>query len=181
MSSALLSSTATVSADDVPAAEFRAAMATLAAPVTVVTCYDDQGVARGLTASAVSSLSMDPPLFLVCLDRGCRTHDALTSAASFCVNLMGPGNEGLALQFAGPTEQRFSGVELTQGPLPEGWSAPSLADSALRLTCLRHEVVDGGDHTILIGRVIAIDTEARPAGGLLWHERNFAHARPARP
>jgi flavin reductase ActVB len=147
--------------------EFCAAMAALAAPVTVVTCYDDTGAPRGLTASAVSSLSLDPPLFLVYIDRGSRTHAALSGAPSFCVNLMGPENEALARQFAGPSEHRFAGIRLARAA--EGSSpppAPGLADSALRLNCVRHDTVDGGDHTILVGRVTFVEGTSHRAGGL---------------
>ncbi|MFH8759054.1 flavin reductase family protein [Streptomyces atroolivaceus] len=163
-------------ARDIPADEFRAAMASLAAPVTVVTCYDDTGSPRGLTASAVSSLSLAPPLLLVCLDRGSRTHDVLTGAAAFTIHLLGPENEALAKKFAGPTEQRFEHVSLAGGPTSR--HAPQLADAALRLTCARHDVIEAGDHTILVGRVAAADCLGRPAGGLVWHHRGFAHARP---
>ncbi|MFE4695029.1 flavin reductase family protein [Streptomyces sp. NPDC056749] len=161
---------------DIPADEFRAAMASLAAPVTVVTCYDEAGNPRGLTASAVSSLSLDPPLILVCLDRGSRTHDVLVAANAFTLHLLGPENEDLARTFAGPTDQRFGNVRLASGPTSR--HAPQLADSALRLTCARHDTIEAGDHTILVGRVAASDCQGRPAGGLVWHHRGFAHAKP---
>lgn len=166
----------TVMSRDIPADEFRAAMASLAAPVTVVTCYDESGAPRGLTASAVSSLSLDPPLLLVCLDRGSRTHDVLTAATAFTVHMLGPENEALARKFAGPTDERFENVPLATGPT--SLHAPQLADSALRLTCARHDLIEAGDHTILVGRVAASDCLGRPAGGLVWHHRGFAHARP---
>ncbi|MCF6524771.1 flavin reductase family protein [Streptomyces sp. JJ36] len=166
-------------APDAPAADFRAAMSALAAPVTVVTAYDAQGGARGLTASAVSSLSLTPPLFLVCLDHGSRTHDALTGAPAFCVNVLGPGDESLARQFSGPAEQRFAGVRLAPGPGPDPHRPPGLAAAALRLTCARWELAAGGDHTVLIGRVTGIEGDTGSAGGLLWHRRGFAHALPS--
>ncbi|MFF6907685.1 flavin reductase family protein [Streptomyces sp. NPDC012389] len=162
---------------DIAADEFRSAMASLAAPVTVVTCYDATGTPRGLTASAVSSLSLDPPLLLVCLDRNSRTHDVLVSADAFALHLLGPENEALAKRFAGPTDQRFTNVPLAAGPTSH--RAPQLADCALRLTCARYDVIEGGDHSILVGRVTASDCLGRPAGGLIWHHRGFAHARPA--
>ncbi|MDX3486247.1 flavin reductase family protein [Streptomyces sp. ID05-18] len=162
---------------DIAADEFRSAMASLAAPVTVVTCYDAAGDPRGLTASAVSSLSLDPPLLLVCLDRKSRTHDVLVAADAFALHLLGPENEALAKRFAGLTEQRFANVSLAAGPTSH--RAPQLADCALRLTCARYDVIEGGDHSILVGRVMASDCLGRPAGGLVWHHRGFAHARPA--
>ncbi|WP_433400866.1 flavin reductase family protein [Streptomyces sp. CA-146814] len=162
---------------DIAADEFRSAMASLAAPVTVVTCYDATGTPRGLTASAVSSLSLDPPLLLVCLDRNSRTHDVLVSADAFTLHLLGPENEALAKRFAGPTDQRFENVPLASGPTSH--QAPQLADCALRLTCTRYDVIEAGDHSILVGRVTASDCLGRPAGGLVWHHRGFAHAKPA--
>lgn len=104
---------------DIPADEFRAAMASLAAPVTVVTCYDDTGSPRGLTASAVSSLSLDPPLLLVCLDRGSRTHDVLTGAAAFTVHLLGPENEATAKKFGqAPPDSASRTSRSPPGPSP---------------------------------------------------------------
>jgi flavin reductase ActVB len=152
---------------------FRAAMSALAAPVTIVTCYDDRGTPRGLTASAVSSLSLAPPLFLVCLDRGSRTHDALTGADAFAVHLLGPGDEDLVARFTRPVAQRFDGLALA----PDPHSAPILQDVTLTLRCMRHDVLEGGDHTILVGRVTGVDGEPAHAGGLVWHRRGFAHAR----
>ncbi|MFI1412444.1 flavin reductase family protein [Streptomyces sp. NPDC020707] len=152
---------------------FRAAMSALAAPVTLVTCYDDLGRPRGLTASAVSSLSLTPPLFLVCLDRNSRTHDTLTGAEEFAVHLLGPGEEHLVTRFMRPAEHRFDGVPLAAG----SHRAPVIRDASLTLHCVRHDVLEGGDHTILVGRVTAVGGEPAHSGGLLWHRRGFAHAR----
>ncbi|KUN75283.1 flavin reductase family protein [Streptomyces griseoruber] len=155
--------------ESVDPADFRAAMAALAAPVTVVTCYDDLGVPRGMTVSAASSLSLDPPLFLVCLDRRAGSHDALVSAPFFCVHVLGPGDEDLAMRFAGPADRRFTHAPLLPGPDP----APELA-AGVRLTCARYAVRDGGDHSILIGRVTEVDAPDGARGGLVWHQRAFA-------
>ncbi|MEU0334054.1 flavin reductase family protein [Streptomyces sp. NPDC006193] len=154
--------------ESVDPAAFRSAMAALAAPVTVVTCYDELGAPRGMTVSAACSLSLDPPLFLVCLDRRAGSHDALVTAPYFCVHVLGPGDEDLAMRFAGPAEHRFSGAPL----LPEPAVAPALA-AGLRLTCERYAVRDGGDHSILIGRVTGVDAADGARGGLVWHQRGF--------
>lgn len=155
--------------ESVDPAVFRSAMAALAAPVTVVTCYDDLGVPRGMTVSAASSLSLDPPLFLVCLDHRAGSHDALVSAQFFCVHVLGPGDEDLAMRFAGPADRRFTHTPLLPGPTP----APALA-AGVRLTCERYAVRDGGDHSILIGRVVEVDASDGARGGLVWHQRAFA-------
>lgn len=153
--------------------DFRAAMAALAAPVAVVTCYDSTGSTRGLTAAAVSSLSLAPPLLLVAVDRGSSTHDALVAAAAFGVNLLGPGDEQLALRCAGPAPGRFEGVPTVPGP------APGLAAASLRLMCRNYGVREGGDHSILIGEITSAEGDPTLAGGLVWHQRGFAHAVPA--
>lgn len=159
--------------DQVTAAAFRSAMAALPAPITVITYLDRTGAPRGLTVSAVTSLSLAPPLLLACLDRNSSNHDPLTDSGSFCVNLLAPGDEALARRFAGPSAQRFTGVELVAGR-----SGVALRASDLRIHCDRDGLHDGGDHTILIGRVTRVDGDG-PAG-LIWHRRGFAHATPAR-
>ncbi|MFC8968665.1 MULTISPECIES: flavin reductase family protein [unclassified Streptomyces] len=170
--SLLASQPSTGAAEDLGEA-FRAAMSALAAPVTIVTCYDDRGRPRGLTASAVSSLSLGPPLFLVCIDRNSRTHDALTAAEDFAVHLLGPGEEHLVQRFMRPAERRFDDLPLAA----ESHRAPVLRDASLTLTCVRHDILEGGDHTILVGRVTEVGGEPAHAGGLVWHRRGFAHAR----
>jgi flavin reductase (DIM6/NTAB) family NADH-FMN oxidoreductase RutF len=72
----------------VDGAAFRSAMALLAAPVTVVTGRTAEGDPFGFTASAVTSLSLDPPLLLICVNRGANSHDPLVRARSFCVNVL---------------------------------------------------------------------------------------------
>jgi flavin reductase (DIM6/NTAB) family NADH-FMN oxidoreductase RutF len=159
--------------DPVPSEVFKEAMALLAAPVTILTCYDETGTARGMTVSAVTSLSLDPPLLLACLDRRASVHDAFVAARWFCVNLPAPGQEPLVRRFAGPSGWRFSGVEVEPGVVPGISAAP------VRFTCERYGVRDGGDHTILLGRVVAvIGAGTEGAGTLVWHHRGFAHACP---
>ncbi|MEU5313802.1 flavin reductase family protein [Streptomyces sp. NPDC021562] len=175
MSTALLADQAPADTRPGLADSFRAAMSALAAPVTIVTCYDDQGRPRGLTASAVSSLSLAPPLFLVCLDRTSRTHDVLTGAEDFAVHLLGPGEEHLVEHFRRPAEHRFDGLSL--GARSD--RAPVIAGASLTLHCVRHQLMEGGDHTILVGRVTEVSGEPAHSGGLLWHRRGFAHARRA--
>ncbi|MFJ9847873.1 flavin reductase family protein [Streptomyces sp. NPDC101150] len=155
---------------DISPAEFRAAMAALAAPVTVVTCYNAKGEPVGITVSAVASLSLDPPLILVCLDRRSSSFAVLTTTERFCVNVLGTGHEDLALRFAAPGD-RFAGIALLPAP------APALAAADLTIQCENYGTRDGGDHLILLGRLSAVDGVGR--GGLVWHQRDFT-ASPAR-
>jgi flavin reductase ActVB len=160
----------------VSAEVFKSAMADLAMPVTIVTCYDEAGTARGLTASAVTSLSLNPPLLLVCLNRDSRTCEVLVDAKWFCVNVLRPGQEELAQHFASSGEHRFQQVPLRHG------LAPSLDSTSLRITCAHHGIRDGGDHTILLGLVVGVGDDLTQArGGLLWYQRDFVHAQTRRP
>ena len=153
---------------DASPADFRAAMAALAAPVTVVTCCDADGQPTGMTVSAVTSLSLDPPLVLVCLDRRSSGCAALTTTDRFCVNILGAGQEELALRFAAPGD-RFADVALLPG------SAPALAAADLSIQCEYYGTRDGGDHLILLGRVRGVGGGGR--GGLVWHQRDFTGPR----
>src|SRR5215510_5718672 len=101
-----------MSADGVAPEEFRTALSAFATGVTVVTAVGANGPS-GATANAVTSLSLDPPMMLACLDRGSRTLTAVRAQGRFGVNALAAGQEGLARQFAGkhPEAEKWAGVE----------------------------------------------------------------------
>ena len=150
---------------------FRDAMATLAAPLTVLTYYDSAGRPGGLTVSSVCSLSVTPPRVLFCVNQANRGHDEAVGAAHWCLHVLGPGQEHLALRFAGPGD-RFLGLPVLPGP------APLLAGVAVRIDLAADEIRDGGDHTIMLARVREV-TVAAHGGGLVWHQRGPATVVPA--
>jgi flavin reductase len=136
-------------------AEFRRIMAHLATGVTVVAAAGPDGSVRGLTASAVASVSLDPPLVLACVDRKSDTHDCIERAGAFAVNVLGEGDEAVARRFADrPAEEKFDGIrfrtEITGAPVLEG--ALGWVD------CRLWAAYDGGDHTIFVGEVVSGDT-----------------------
>ncbi|MCB0864103.1 MAG: flavin reductase [Solirubrobacterales bacterium] len=144
--------------------EFRVAMGRFPTGVTVVTALTAAGPA-GLSANAVSSLSLDPPLMLACLDRGSRTLRAVEEAGRFGVNVLGAGTSELALRFASkaPVSEKWEGV---------GWSeragAPLLDAAIVWIGCELRDVISGGDHVIVTGEVLAVEQrEGRP---LVFHE-----------
>ena len=146
----------------------RAAAGTFATGVTVVTTSTDAGL-FGCTANAVTSLSLDPPLMLVCLDRSTNTHPQLLDARAFAINVIRsePGAEELCLTFAGKSEDKFAGVEWRPGAT----GSPLLAAALAYLECELDATYEGGDHTIFIGRVVA----AEVVGGepLLFYRGRF--------
>lgn len=151
--------------DSCTADAFKAGMRRLAAGVTIVTTIHD-GERSGLTATAVTSLSADPPQLLVCVSRSASAHDLIHRGARLCVNVLARRHQRLAARFAGIVQgaARFSaGRWMT---LKTG--APVLADAIAAFDCVVSEAVDSATHTIFIGRVV--DVRARRDGRPLLYE-----------
>ncbi len=146
-------------------------MSNFAASVTVVTSTH-QGRDHGLTVSAFTSVSLDPPLVLVCIDRRANSRDAIRAAGGFTVNLLRDGTGDAAMKFAAKDDDKFSGFavrspefELAGPLLPE--------QSYATLECRTVESVDGGDHLIVIGAV-EVARRIDPAAPLVYWRRGFA-------
>ena len=139
-----------------PAADPRALRDTFGAfltGVTVVTTHDATGRPVGFTANSFASLSLDPPLLLVCLARTSRNFQTLTNTVGFAVNILAEHQKDISNTFARPVEDRFSGLDWRRGP----HGSPILGGVAAWFDCALYEVVDGGDHVILIGRIEAFE------------------------
>lgn len=138
----------------------RRLMARWATGVAVVTSRDGEAP-RGATTNAFTSLSLDPPLVLVCLDRGSHTLAAVRATGRFCVNVLAAGQDELARRFATklPGEEKLAGVPhfLLDG-------IPVLEGTALWLACELEREHEGGDHAILLGRPFesGVDDAAQP-------------------
>ena len=138
----------------VSAEQLRDVAGAFATGVTVVTTRVDSRL-FGCTANAVTSLSLEPPLMLVCLDRSTKTHPRLLEAHAFAINIIaaGPGSEELCRLFAGKSQNKFERVGYRSGVT----GAPIL-DAALGwLECELDGTFEGGDHTIFVGRVVAAE------------------------
>ncbi len=136
----------------VEAQEFKAALGRFPSGVTVVT-LNHQGQDHGMTASAFSSLSLDPPLVLVCVKKGNATHGLLEAAGSFGVSFLSQDQVERSNRFAGffPKDaDKFADLGFVRGEA----SGAALLDGAMAcLDCSLHQVLDGGDHSIFIGQV----------------------------
>ena len=143
--------------------EFRDALASYATGVTVVTAVGPHGPS-GATANAVSSLSLDPPMMLACLDRGSRTLTSVRSSGRFGVNALAAGQEELAVRFAGkqPEPEKWDGIEWA-----EQGGSPRLADALMWVACELRDLIDGGDHLIATGTVLECDS--RDGMPLVFH------------
>jgi flavin reductase (DIM6/NTAB) family NADH-FMN oxidoreductase RutF len=143
---------------------FREAMGQLPTGVTVVTAMTTRG-RSGATASAVGSLSLDPMLVLVCLDRGSRTLRSVQEAGRFGINVLAADQEPVARQFSTKRDEegKWEGIQSSVRD-----QIPSLWGSVLWIACELQDVLIGGDHVILTGLVIDIDSAA---GEPLIHHR----------
>jgi len=127
-------------------------MARMPTPVTVVAALGPNGPS-GATANAVTSLSLDPPLMLACLDRGSRTLAVVEATRRFAINVLGTGHEDLARRFSSkdPHPEKWSGVDWEE---VEG--LPRIAGAPVWVACQLRDGHDGGDHVILTGLALAV-------------------------
>jgi flavin reductase (DIM6/NTAB) family NADH-FMN oxidoreductase RutF len=133
----------------------RRIMGHFATGVTVVTAYQD-GEIYGMTANAVTSLSLKPPLVLVAVDKSAAMHDALTASGCFAVNILTQEQESLSRRFAmrGPKEVNdLKWIKAASG-------APVLADALAWVDCRLADILPGGDHSIFLGEILAGDARA---------------------
>ena len=153
--------------DSVSPDDFKAALSRWASGVTIVTATGPVG----MTVSAFSALSLDPPLIQVSLARAAATCDAVLDADGFAVHILADGQSELSHRFATPGE-RFNGLTWTAGP----YGAPLLHGGIARIICERHATADGGDHTILVGRVVQVDAHAGEP--LLYYRGDYRSLAP---
>lgn len=148
---------------------FRTMMGLFPSGVTVITTRLGD-VVHGMTANAVSSVSLDPMLLLVCIDRRARMHDLIREAGVFAVNILAADQEALSGHFAGRAKDgpQPANLRFVHGPAGDDGGVPTIAGAVGAIRCAVEAEYPGGDHLILVGRV----TELRPgqagAPPLVW-------------
>lgn len=142
---------------------FREALTLFPTGVTVVTAVGESGPS-GATANAVTSLSIDPPMMLACLDRGSRTLRSLRASGLFAVNVLAADQGELARRFSvkHPQPRKWEGVRWEERD-----GAPRLGGALIWMRCELHDLIDGGDHLIVTGAVAAVESE--PGAPLIFH------------
>ena len=134
----------------------RDALSCFATGVTVVTCLSGEGQPAGLTVNSFTSVSLDPPLLLVCLAKVAASATVLIEASHFAVNVLQTGQQPASIRFSTRDEDRFGATPWSCGEA----GAPILTDSLGVFECERFAVYDGGDHHILVGEVIKASFDA---------------------
>jgi flavin reductase (DIM6/NTAB) family NADH-FMN oxidoreductase RutF len=157
-----------VTARGVEAPQFRQLLGRFATGVTVVTSRTPKGEPIGMTASSVASVSLDPPLVLVSVDKAHDMHAALDSGTHFVLNILSSEQEALSRRFAGADSDRFRGVSYRQNER----GIAVIEGVVAHIECEKRGAVPGGDHTIFIGLVVGGDaTDRRP---LLYYRGGYA-------
>lgn len=154
---------------------FRAAMARFPGAVTIVTASHG-GARRGITATAVCSVTADPPSLLACINRKTGTCAAIRAGGRFAVNLLPDPSGPLAMRFAGAGgasgEEKF-----TEGDWrPDAFGVPVLASAPVGFSCEVSEAIDTGSHTIFIGRIAEV--RLGQGAALIYEQSRFHRLSP---
>lgn len=147
---------------------FRRALGSFATGVTVITAPDRNGEHRGVTVNSFSSVSLDPPLVLFCLDKGALSFTCLTEAERFAVNVLRGGQHDLSVRFSRAAADKWEGVDFELWP----GEVPVLRGCLANLLCRREALYEGGDHTIIVGRVERLEA-AEEGDPLVYFQGNY--------
>ncbi|MEM7237004.1 MAG: flavin reductase family protein [Pseudomonadota bacterium] len=145
----------------------RQALGSFATGVTIVTAMSETGEPVGFTANSFTSVSLDPPLLLVCLAHKALSYRIFRTADSFAVNVLSADQEAIAMRFATPGADKFAQMDWSAGKL----GAPLIPDCLARFDCAMHQRVTAGDHDILMGRVVGFSRHEGQA--LVYHSGTF--------
>jgi flavin reductase (DIM6/NTAB) family NADH-FMN oxidoreductase RutF len=139
---------------------FRDALGCFPTGVAVVTAgHADQDEHIGITVNSFTSVSLDPPLVLWCMDRRSYRHDIFAQATGFTVSILGTGHKDVSARLARPGEHSLDGIALLETDL----GPPALADSLAVFECATEQRLEAGDHTIFLGRVLRFSRPSESA------------------
>lgn len=149
---------------------FRNALGQFATGVTVVTTVDANGNKIGMTANSFSSVSLDPMLVLWSVAKSCKVFQEFNEAKHFAIHVLKAEQQPLSNQFASPCEDRFAGIQTEQGV----GGIPLLTDFCARFECELEARHEGGDHVILVGRVLDFQNRGQETAPLIFHAGRYA-------
>lgn len=148
--------------------EFRRVMGHFPTGVSVITTVDE-GERHGMTANSLTSVSLEPVMILACLVRGARTALAIQKAGHFAVNILGEHQEDISRRFAKPGQDHFDGLEVIEGHR----GLPLLPGCLAYLVCAIDDVVQAGDHDIVLGKVEACEVTGNGASPLVFFQGGY--------
>ncbi|WP_306255017.1 flavin reductase family protein [Ornithinimicrobium cryptoxanthini] len=145
----------------------RDALGRFATGVAVITTHDGAGRPQGMTVNSLTSVSLTPPLILVCLSESARTTKAALATGSFVASVLSERQEPLARRFASPANDHFADLDLHYGE----HLLPVIPEALAHIECSVADVFPGGDHVILVGHVARLC--ARPGQPLAFYSGKF--------
>lgn len=151
-----------------PAVDLRKFAGQFASGVSVISTADESGKCVGITMTAVMSLSLTPPLFLVSLDNKSTTLAAIRDNGHFCINFLSKDQSSISQTFSSKSDTKFSDISFSTGVT----GSPCIEGALAHGECEVEEVYNGGDHTIIIGRVV--NTDIKGGDPLLYHGGKYA-------
>jgi len=147
--------------------ELRRIMGHFATGVTVITTISNDGSPYGLTANAFMSVSLEPPLLLISVDKKAESYPYFEKSRVFTVNILRDDQEGLSRRFAVSGGNKFDGVAYHRG----GNNVPILDETLAHIECRMYATHDGGDHTLYLGEVV--EAETREGKPLLFYRGGY--------
>jgi flavin reductase (DIM6/NTAB) family NADH-FMN oxidoreductase RutF len=151
---------------------FRKALGQFATGVTVVTTRDGAGRPQGLTVNAFCSVSLEPPLVLVCVDRRSEVNPGLLTSGLFGVSVLAENQESMSRRFAEGGDEKFTGLSLLAGES----GVPLLPGALAHIECRVASAHPSGDHTIYVGEVLRLAVS--PGRPLLYHGSSYRRLDP---
>ena len=136
--------------------QFKSAMSQFASGVTVVTTQHE-GKPYGMTVASFASLSLRPPLVVICIEKAVKSHDAIAASGKFGVSILGASQTDVSNRFASKIDDKFEGVSVHHGEL----GVPLIDDAICAIECRVQNQFPGGDHSIFVGEVMSAQTAER--------------------
>lgn len=147
-------------------ARFKEAMSHFASGVTIVTTELD-GIPYGLTVASFASLSLHPPLVMVCVAQKAKSHDAIHEAGHFGVSILEQSQADVSGRFASKVDDKFAGITTRRGE----HGMPLIDGAICTLECRVHSELSGGDHTIFVGEVL--DSSTSDGAPLVYYRSSY--------
>lgn len=151
--------------------DFQTAFGRVAATVGIISVLDEDGQLHGMTATAISSLSNDPPSLVVLLNQQNQTFRTICDRRTFSVSFLSAGSEELATRLSRPGQSKH--IDSTHLDYPLDWPMPTIRDATSTLVCALEECIPQFTHGILVGRISHIRTSDAPADPLLYLQRSY--------
>lgn len=162
---------------DLDTRTFRDACGRFLTGVTIVTAADAEARPIGMTANAFTSVSLDPPLVLVCVGKSAASHATMVQTDNFAVHVLSDDQEDLSTTFARSAaqgEDKFADLDWDE----DEHGVPSLPGSLARMSCRVWDRLDAGDHLVVIGQVLALEVEDAPRPPLGFFGGSYARLAP---